>query len=76
MPQLHCYVPETTARQVQRQAARAGLSVSAYLAELVKRDVDAGWPEGFEASLFGPLASRSPIEYEPAGMAEERIELA
>ncbi len=53
MPQLHCYVPETIAQQLQQQAAQLGLSMSAYLAELVKRDVGAGWPEGFESAQPG-----------------------
>ena len=75
MPQLHCYVPETIAQQLQRQAAQLGLSVSAYLAELVKRDVNGGWPVGFEAALFGPQVERSPLVLEPAGLAEERIAL-
>ena len=44
MPQLHCYVPESIAQQLHRQAAQVGLSMSAYLAELVKRDVSAGLP--------------------------------
>jgi hypothetical protein len=75
MPQLHCYVPESIAQQLQRQAAQLGLSVSAYLAELVKRDVNVGWPEGFEAALFGPQVERSPLVLEPVGLAEERIAL-
>jgi hypothetical protein len=75
MPQLHCYVPETIAQQLQRQAAQVGLSVSAYLAELVKRDVSTGWPEGFETALFGPQLEGSPLAIEPAGPAQERIEL-
>jgi hypothetical protein len=75
MPQLHCYVPETIAQQLQRQAAQLGLSVSAYLAELVKRDVKVGWPQGFETGLFGPQVERSPLVLESAGLAEERIAL-
>ncbi len=72
MPQLHCYVPESIAQQLHRQAAQLGLSMSAYLAELVKRDVGAGWPEGFELALFGPNAAGSPLVLESAGLAEER----
>lgn len=75
MPQLHCYVPETIAQQLQRQAAQLGLSMSAYLAELAKRDISAGWPEGFEAALFGAQVEGSPLTLESAGLAEERITL-
>lgn len=75
MPQLHCYVPESIAQQLQRQAAQLGLSVSAYLAELVKRDVNGGWPQGFETALFGPQVEHSPLARESAGLAEERIAL-
>lgn len=75
MPQLHCYVPDVIARQLQQHAAQLGQSVSAYLAELVKRDVNAGWPEGYEAALFGPQVERSPLSIESAGLAPERVEL-
>lgn len=75
MPQLHCYVPDVIARQLQQHAAQLGQSVSAYLAELVKRDVNAGWPEGYEAALFGPQVERSPLSVESAGPAPERIVL-
>ncbi len=75
MPQLHCYVPDAIAEQLQRQAAQLGQSVSGYLAELVKRDVSAGWPEGFEAALFGPQVERSPLLVDSAGLAQERIDL-
>ena len=75
MPQLHCYVPETVAQQLQRQAASLGLSVSAYLAELIKRDTHPGWPEGFEVALFGPQVVRSPLVIDPAGPASERLVL-
>ena len=75
MPQLHCYVPETVAQQLQQQAAQLGMSVSGYLAALVKRDVDAGWPQGYEAALFGPQVERSALAHESAGLAEVRIAL-
>jgi len=75
MPQLHCYVPENLAQQLQRQAGQVGLSTSAYLAELVKRDVSAGWPEGFESALFGPQTERSPLVVEPAAPDQQRMPL-
>ncbi len=54
MAQLHCYVPEEIAQQAQRRAKQAGLSLSRYLAELVKRDAGASatWPEGY-FDIFG-----------------------
>jgi hypothetical protein len=53
MTQLHCYVPDDIAQQVQRRASQAGLSLSRYLAELVKRDVSVnlGWSEMFFDNL-------------------------
>ena len=71
MPQLHCYVPESLAQQAQHQANRLGLSVSAYLSELVKRDASLGWPTGYESALFG-AARPAPLKLEPVGPAEER----
>ena len=41
MAQLHCYVPEEIAQQAQQRATQSGLSLSRYLAELVKRDAGA-----------------------------------
>lgn len=75
MPQLHCYVPESIARQAQQHASQVGLSLSAYLAELVKRDLSTGWPKGFEAALFGAGANGSPLVVESAGPVQERSAL-
>lgn len=76
MAQLHCYVPEEIAQQAQRRATQSGLSLSRYLAELVKRDAGASadWPEGY-FDIFGkwegaplvrpailPLEERLPIK--------------
>ena len=65
MAQLHCYVPEEIARQAQRRATQSGLSLSRYLAELVKRDTHAAleWPEGY-FDLFGKWAG-APLERPP-----------
>jgi hypothetical protein len=53
MPQLHCYVPEPVARKVQERAEAAGVSTSRYLAELIRRDVGSGWPEGYFEQVVG-----------------------
>jgi hypothetical protein len=75
MAQLHCYVPEDVAQEAQRKASRSGLSLSRYLAELVKRDaaVGAGWPEGY-FDLFGKWEGAQ-LERQPQGELEERLVL-
>lgn len=75
MAQLHCYVPEDIAQQAQRRAEQAGVSLSRYLAELVKRDAAqaGGWPEGY-FDLFGSWQG-APLEREPQGEFEERLPL-
>ena len=75
MAQLHCYVPEDIAREVQRKASQSGLSLSRYLAELIKRDtgVGASWPEGY-FDLFGKWEG-APLERPLQGDFEERLTL-
>ena len=72
MAQLHCYVPEEIARQAQRRAAQSGLSLSRYLAELVKRDAgaSAGWPENY-FDIFGKWKG-APLERPPSVPLEVR----
>ncbi|TXH67223.1 MAG: hypothetical protein E6Q83_18260 [Thiothrix sp.] len=52
MPQLHCYVPEDMAAQLQQKAERLHLSVSKYLALLIQKDIGNQWPEDY-FELFG-----------------------
>ena len=75
MAQLHCYVPEEIAQQAQRKASQSGLSLSRYLAELVKRDtgVSAAWPEGY-FDLFGKWEG-APLERPPQLPLEERLQI-
>ena len=65
MAQLHRYVPEELAQQAQRRARQSGLSLSRYLAELVRRDAGstAGWPEGY-FDIFGKWEG-APLERPP-----------
>lgn len=53
MPQLHFYVPEKTADRIRQEAKAAGLSVSQYLAKVVKRELHPEWPEGFFEEVVG-----------------------
>ena len=52
MPQLHCYVPESTLVELQQRAEQAHLSISKYLTVLIKKDITEQWPEGY-FDLFG-----------------------
>jgi len=72
MTQLHCYVPDDVAEKVQLRAKQAGMSLSRYLAELVKRDACAGeeWPEGY-FDLFVPIEGAE-LERPPQGQPEVR----
>jgi hypothetical protein len=74
MPQLHFYVPDEVADQIKRRAAQVGLPVSRYVAELVKRDADQGWPEGYFENIAGRPHDDS-IQHEPSGPPEERLPL-
>ncbi len=69
MPQLHLYVSEDVASIVKRRARNRGMSLSKYLAELVRRDVGAGWPDGYFQAVVGgwkgePLERASQGEFE------------
>ena len=75
MAQLHCYVPEDIAQQAQLKASQSGLSLSRYLAELVKRDTQANnsWPDGY-FDLFGKWEG-APLERPQQGKLEDRLTL-
>lgn len=53
MPQLHLYVPEDVAAKVREKAKARKLTVSRYLAEVIKREVGEGWPEGYFDRVCG-----------------------
>jgi hypothetical protein len=72
MAQLHCYVPDGIADKVRQRAEQSRLSVSAYLSELIKREVSADhWPEGY-AELFDQWEGDPPVR-EPNGELETRL---
>lgn len=53
MPQMHLYVPEALAQTVRRRAEERGMSVSRYLAELVREEISEGWEESFFEEVVG-----------------------
>ncbi len=55
MAQLNFYVPDDTEAEVRRRAKARGLSISAYLAALVKEGLGTknDWPAGFFENVLG-----------------------
>lgn len=74
MTQLHLYVPDDVATKVQERAERLGLSVSRYLAQLVKKEIGEGWPDGYFESVVGGWQGE-PLERPPQGTPERRVKL-
>jgi hypothetical protein len=69
MPQLHLYVPDELAAEIARRAEAQGMSISRFLAELVRRDIGTAWPEGFFEDVVGgwqgePLRRVAQLDYE------------
>ena len=71
MPQLHTYVPKGLASRVAARAKARGVPVSRYLADLIRRDVDLGWPDGFFERVAGRWQG-APLRRPPQGRLEDR----
>lgn len=52
MPQLHCYLPDELVKRLQQKAHAARLPVSRYLSQLIRKDLEGRWPDGY-FELFG-----------------------
>jgi hypothetical protein len=74
MPQLHLYVPDETAAQVTARAKARGISVSKLLAEMVRREIGKGWPDGFFKEVVGGWLGE-PLERPEQLALEERDRL-
>ena len=70
MAQLHFYIPDPIAEKIKNKAEHAHLSVSKYLAELIKREVTDEWPEDY-FELLGKWQGDT-LERPPQGNYEER----
>jgi len=71
MPQLHFYVSEAMAAALRARARAQGLPVSRYLAAVLGRDLEEGWPAGFFSEVAGGWQGE-PLVRPPQGEAEER----
>jgi len=74
MPQLHLYVSDELAAEVETRAKKRGLSVSRYLAEIVRRDVVTEWPQDFFDTVVGGWVGE-PLERPHQGQLEAREDL-
>jgi len=71
MAQVHCYIPDDLASQLGKKAEKEHLSVSKYLAALVKKDLSSGWPEGYFEQVFGGWEGE-PLQRPEQGDYEQR----
>ena len=71
MAQLHFYIPDSVADTVKIKAEHANLSVSKYLAELVKREVANQWPEKY-FDKFGQWEREEPLQRPTQEAIEQR----
>lgn len=74
MPQIHFYVPRDLASKISDRATASGMSTSRYVAELVKRDLSAGWPEGYFEEVAGGWKGED-LERPGQGTLETRDDL-
>ncbi len=71
MPQLHFYVPDEIASTLRERARARSMPLSRLLAEIVGREVSAGWPANFFEDVVGGWQG-DPLERPDQGDLEER----
>lgn len=76
MAQLHFYVPDEIEVQLRHKAKQAHLSLSRYLAHLVKREATQQnqWPKNYFNQVFGQWQG-DPLVRPSQGKMENRLEL-
>ena len=68
MAQLSLYLEDETMGALRKKAALANMSLSKYVADLIRGDVANGWPTGYW-DLFGSIADETFCE--PAELSFE-----
>ncbi len=71
MPQLHLYVNDDLAADIKRRAHEKGISVSRFLALMIRERTSCGWPEDYFDRIPGGWRGE-PLEREPQGKLEIR----
>ncbi len=72
MPQLHFYVSDELAATLRERARARSVSLSRLVAEIVRREVSAGWPASFFEDVVGGWEADDPLERPEQGDVEER----
>lgn len=67
--QLHFYLPDDIAEVLRARAQAKGLSLSRFLADMARREVGGGWPDGYFSEIVGgwkgqPLERAQQSDYE------------
>ncbi|WP_295878434.1 hypothetical protein [uncultured Thiohalocapsa sp.] len=73
MPQLFFSVERPVADELARRAAAENLSLSQYLARLVREQIQTEWPDGYLSAVIGCCAD-DPLR-EPPDEAPDEVEL-
>ncbi|RLE18157.1 MAG: hypothetical protein DRJ61_14320 [Acidobacteria bacterium] len=71
MPQLHLYVNDDVAADIKRRANETGMSVSRFLALMIRERTPTDWPEDWFDRIPGGWQGR-PLVREPQGKFETR----
>ena len=76
MAQLHLYLPDELAEEVKARAKAQGLTVSAYLASIVRGRMTDQWPKDFFSRVVGGWVGE-PLERpeQPAFERRENIDV-
>jgi hypothetical protein len=74
MPQLHLYVPDDVADRIRARAKARRMSVSRFLAALVRREMGEDWPADYFDDVYGAWAGE-PLERPAQGALEVRESL-
>lgn len=71
MPQMHLYLSKSLADEVRRRAELKGVSTSAFLAEVVKAEINDSWPPGYLEEVIG-CTQEAPLQRGPQEVWEKR----
>ena len=53
MAQMHFYVPDDFAQEIRRRAKAARMPVSRYLVQVIRNEIDSGWPDNYFNDVQG-----------------------